>query len=103
VSLGIERISDLVVNCLLPVVLLYARLFKDQVIREKAYNMLESFSPLQQNSITRLLERQLLKEKLRLGSALEQQGAIHLFKFFCLPGRCSECEIGMRLRIGDRE
>jgi hypothetical protein len=103
VSLGLERVNDLVANGLLPVVLLYARLFKDQAVRENAHNMLESFPLLQGNSITRLLDRQLLKEKLMFRSALEQLGAIHLFKFFCVPDRCSECEIGTRLRLGARE
>lgn len=99
VSLGKERINDVIVNCLLPVVLLYARIFKDQAIREHAHKVFRLFPPLQENTITRLLQRQLLKEKPRLRSAFHQQGGIHLFKFFCAPARCSACEIGKHLGL----
>ena len=100
ISIGIERINDLVLNCILPVVLLYARLFKDQGVRTNALKVLESLPALQENHITRLLQRQLFKTKARFTSAFAQQGGIQLYKFFCTPIRCSECEIGKHLGIG---
>ena len=99
VSLGSARVNDLLVNCCLPVVLLYARIFKDHAIRGSAQEMLGSLPLLQENSITRSLQRQLLKKKLRFSSAFEQQGGIHLFKFFCGPARCSACEVGEHLGL----
>ncbi len=98
-SIGSERINDLLVNGVLPIVLLYARLFKDQNVRTNALKMLESLPSPQKNSITRLLQQQLLKKKARFTSAFAQQGGIHLFKFFCAPVRCAECEIGRHLDI----
>ena len=99
ISLGSARINDLIVNGCLPVVLLYARVFKDPVVRGHAQDMLVSLPLLQENSVTSSLQRQLLKKKLRLTSALEQQGGIQLFKFFCAPARCSACEVGEHLGL----
>lgn len=99
VSLGSARINDLIINGCLPVVLLYARVFKDPVIRGNAQGMLVSLPLLQENSVTSSLQRQLLKKKLRLTSALEQQGGIHLFKFFCASARCSACDVGEHLGL----
>lgn len=97
VSLGRERINDLLINGLLPVVLLYARVFNVQDVRRNAHSMLVSLPHIQENSITRLLQRELLKKRTPLVSALAQQGGIHLYGFFCSPARCSECEIGKHL------
>jgi len=101
-TIGAERINDLLVNGVLPIVLLYARLFKDQSVRTNALRMLAALPPPQENSITRILQRQLLKKKTRFASALGLQGGIHLYKFFCAPVRCSECEIGRHLGIDAR-
>jgi hypothetical protein len=96
-SIGAERTNDLLVNSILPVVLLYARVFKDTNIRRHALSTLDSLPRQQENSVTRVLQRQLLKQKARFSSAFAQQGGIQLYKFFCAPGRCSECEIGKQL------
>jgi hypothetical protein len=103
ISLGVDRINDVIVNSLLPLVLSYARLFRDQPLRENALEVLKSFPSLQGNSITRLLQRQLMKEKRGFKSAFEQQGGIHLFKFLCTPVRCSSCEIGRLLGVKSLE
>jgi hypothetical protein len=50
--------------------------------------------PAMDNSITRLMQRQLLKEKLSLRSVSAQQGVIQLYKFYCREERCAECEVG---------
>jgi hypothetical protein len=101
VSLGVGRANDLILNCCVPIVLLYARVFKDQTIRGNALKTLRAMPPLQGNSITRMLQRQLLKNRLQWRSALEQQGGIQLFKFFCAPGRCSACEVGEHVGLKD--
>jgi hypothetical protein len=98
-SIGAERTNDLLVNGILPVVLLYARVFKETTIRMHALSMLDSLPPQQENSVTRMLQQQLLKRKARFNSALAQQGGIQLYKFFCAPVRCSECEIGKQLSL----
>lgn len=101
-AIGTERINDLLVNAVLPIVLLYARLFKDHGVRINALRMLALLPPPQENSISRVLQQQLLKKRLRFTSALAQQGGIHLFKFFCVPVRCSECQVGRHLGLDER-
>jgi hypothetical protein len=102
ITIGGARVNDLIVNCILPIVMLYARLFKDRTVREHALAMLQVFPPLQDNAVTRVLHSQLLKERRRFATAFEQQGAIQLFKFYCVPARCSSCAIGSQLGLEDR-
>ena len=97
IRLGIARINEILVNSVVPTVLLYARIFKDQRVRTNARTLLSSLPPLQDNSITRLMEDQLTSGKITLNSALRQQGTIHLFKFYCSSNRCAECKIGQQV------
>ena len=91
IAIGSERIDDFIVNVLIPFLLLYARTFKDQTVRASVIDLFERLPRLQENAITRLIERQLLKDRIRLHTALLQQGAIQLYKYSCSQGRCGEC------------
>jgi hypothetical protein len=99
ITLGRERVNDLLMNAVLPIVLLYARLFKDQMVRTNTLSLLESFPLLQDNSITRTLQRQLVKTRGQFTTAFRQQGGIQLYKMFCSPVRCNECEIGKYIGV----
>jgi hypothetical protein len=97
IVLGSARINDIIMNAIIPIVLLYARVFKNQEVRAHAKQLFTSMPAAQENNITRTMQQQLLKEKGTLDSALLQQGAIQLYKFYCVPTRCSECDIGKRI------
>lgn len=92
--LGASRIDDILINTILPIALLYARIFKDKEVREGAIQLFQSLPPLSENSITRLMAKQLLKGKIKLDSVGAQQGVIQLYKFYCTEERCAECEVG---------
>ena len=98
-SIGDERVNDLIVNCIIPVVLLYARIFKDASIRVHAQQVFSQLPSPQENSVTRVLQQQLLKKKLAFKSALLHQGGIQLYRLFCTPARCPECAIGAHLHL----
>ncbi|MBI4534722.1 MAG: DUF2851 family protein [Ignavibacteriae bacterium] len=98
-SLGHARINEIASNVLVPIVLLYARIFKDHSVRMHAHKLLSSLAVSQKNTISNVIQRQLLKNKSSIDSALLQQGAIQLHKFYCLPGRCGECEVGKLLHL----
>jgi Protein of unknown function (DUF2851) len=98
-SIGKERIDDLIVNCILPIMLLYARIFRDATIRAHAHQVFGAMPSPEENSVTRSLQTQLLKKKLKFKSALLHQGGIQLHRMFCTPSRCSECAIGVRLHM----
>lgn len=95
--LGTSRIDDIIGNTILPICLLYARMFRDLSVREGAAGIFEEFPPLGENAITRLMSAQLLKGKMPLDTMSRQQGIIQLFKYYCSEGRCSECEVGKRV------
>jgi hypothetical protein len=97
IAFGESRKQDITVNVIIPIVLLYARIFNDQTARNSARKVLASLPSSQENNLTVKIQRELMKEKASLSSALMQQGAIQLYKFYCSPIRCSECDIGRRL------
>jgi len=91
---GPERTDAALTNAVIPLALLYARIFKDRLVREGALRHFELMPPAAENSITRAMERQLLKGRLGPGSVSQQQGIIQLYKFYCSEERCAECEVG---------
>ena len=97
-ALGPERIGDLITNTVIPLALLYARIFKDRLVRERALQLFASAPPGPENSITKLMDKHLLRGAMSLRSVMNQQGVIQLYKYYCLEGRCSECAIGGVIR-----
>lgn len=92
--LGPERIEDIILNTVVPVVLLYARIFKDSGARTAALRLYEQFPAAASNSVLNTMQSQLLKKRVPLNSACLQQGTIQLYKFYCVDARCAECEVG---------
>jgi hypothetical protein len=97
-ALGPERIGDLITNTVVPLALLYARIFKDRLVRERALQLFASTPSCTENSITKLMDKHLLRGALNLRSVVNQQGVIQLYKYYCLEGRCAECAVGGVLR-----
>jgi hypothetical protein len=103
-ALGPQRIGDLVTNTVIPLALLYARIFKDRLIRERTLQLFRAAPPAADNSITRLMEEHLLRGAIALTSVSNQQGVIQLYKYYCLEERCVECAVGGVVRadgLGD--
>ncbi len=92
--IGKSRSDDIIVNIVLPICLLYARIFKDKSVRQAALKICEGYPPLCHNAIIRTMEGQLTKGKCELESAMFQQGALQLYKFYCAEERCRECVVG---------
>ncbi len=91
-ALGDSRIKEIIINAILPIALLYARIFKDKTVREGALDVYQSLPASENNSIIRLMEKQLLKGKMLLKNVSRQQAVIQLYKFYCAEDRCSDCE-----------
>jgi hypothetical protein len=90
---GAQRINEILVNAVIPIVLLYARIFRNGTVQTSAKQLLAAIPPSPMNSITLLLKRDLLRERLPLRSAFLQQGALQLYNFYCRERRCSECAL----------
>ena len=97
--LGAQRISDLITNTVIPLVLFYARIFKDRLVREHALRLFSAVPPAAENSITKLMDKHLLRGGVALTSVSSQQGVIQLYKYYCLEGRCAECAVGAVIGI----
>ncbi len=95
--IGKNRANNIIVNTIIPVCLLYARIFRNRIVRETALNLYRSCPPESENSVTRTMERQLIKGRFRLDSAMLHQGTIQLNRSYCSEGRCGECAIGKTL------
>ncbi|HLF20475.1 MAG TPA: DUF2851 family protein [Bacteroidota bacterium] len=93
-ALGNSRSKDVIINTVLPVALLYARIFRDSAVREGTLSLFETMSASAENFVTRRMESQLLKNRLKLNSASRQQAVIQLYKYYCEKQRCSECDVG---------
>lgn len=93
-ALGQGRINELVINTVLPIALLYARIFREKEVREGALRLYDHMPSPGENSVTRLMDRQLLRGRVALEQAGDQQGVIQLFKYYCTEERCLECDIG---------
>jgi Protein of unknown function (DUF2851) len=96
-ALGASRIREIIVNAILPVALLYARIFKDKTVRQGAIDVYKSLPAAENNSITRLMDEQLLKQRIKLSAVCRQQAVIQLYKYYCTENRCRECAVGVEL------
>jgi hypothetical protein len=100
--IGSNRVQDIILNTVIPVALLYARIFKDSSVRREALKLYENLPSAEQNSILKLMSSQFLKASLPVTSAYLQQGTIQLYKFYCVDERCGECEIGKIVFVSAR-
>jgi len=98
-ALGKTRIREICINAILPIALLYARVFKDKAVREGALEVCRSLPTSEDNSITRLMEKQLLKGRISRDEVSYQQAVIQLYKYYCQAQRCLDCELGQVLCI----
>ena len=92
--LGSMRCKEIIVNTVLPIALLYARIFRDSEVREGTLRLFEVLSPSAENALTRIMETQLIRGKVSLNSASMQQAVLQLNKYYCSRRRCSDCEVG---------
>jgi len=92
--IGKQRADDMVVNVIIPIFLLYARIFKDKAVREETLSLLAASPPAGENSIVRQFEAELIRNKFPVNSAHIQQGLLRLHKGYCTKGRCRECAVG---------
>ncbi|MEK6565226.1 MAG: DUF2851 family protein [Bacteroidota bacterium] len=102
-SLGATRIRDMIINTVVPVSLLYARIFHDFTVRHETIKLYHAMAPSAENEVTRIIEEQLSKDRMPLDSPGRQQAAIQLYKFYCTEGRCHDCDIGKLVFLAEIE
>jgi len=90
--IGKERIKDIITNVVLPVINHYSSAFGKKSLKKRV----EYFYRVEKqksggNEITRIMEKQL---DVKVNSLSDEQGLIQLHNFYCVKGKCNNCEIG---------
>ena len=95
--IGTTRASDIIVNILLPMTLLWAEQSQSPKLTEAVQRLYDSYPKLQENRTTQQIETRIFSPeqpiKLISPSAKKQQGAIYLDRNFCSSRLCDLCPI----------
>ncbi|KRP10902.1 MAG: hypothetical protein ABR95_04680 [Sphingobacteriales bacterium BACL12 MAG-120813-bin55] len=90
--LGKQMIASIIINSIVPLRLLYAQLTDNTDQIEAALQLLSTLPP-ENNKIIRGWKK--------LGwspeNAVQTQALLHLYKDFCVPKRCLDCQIGYHI------
>jgi hypothetical protein len=91
--IGQHRIDDIIINTLIPIIIQYSRFFNENRLEKLAMSIYHFYPHLSENETSRIIVEQLLDNN-AVKTAKQQQGAIHLYKFFCMSNKCSKCDVG---------
>ena len=94
--IGKDRTDDIIINVVFPFLLLYSKYFGNSIIAEKIYSEYSILTGYSKNEITKAMEKQL---GIKIRKTISSQGAIHLHNFFCVKGRCNDCNIGNKIFV----
>ncbi len=94
VLVGKERVVEIIINVVIPILLLYARIFKKREIRQNALNIFESIKSSKTSTLIRTINSELIRDRFKIDTAPMYQGAVQLYKFYCAEEKCADCEIG---------
>jgi hypothetical protein len=97
---GISKSKEIVANAVLPIMLTFSRIFKNNEMERKVIEVYKNLPGLSPNWITSKLEGELFYGKVKIySSGLTHQGAIQLYKFYCSNSLCNACAIGNKLLL----
>lgn len=97
-AIGISKSKEIIVNAVLPIMLVFSRVFKKETIEKKLIDIYKNFPSLSANWITAKLEDELFRGVVKISSSgLTHQGGIQLYKFYCSNALCNACAIGNKL------
>ena len=91
-SIGNERIRDITVNVILPLINLYSAYFNKTNLNARVNFYYKNQKQKNgRNEITRVMEKQL---NIKSESIAAEQALIQLHNFYCVKELCSKCDIG---------
>lgn len=93
---GKDRIDDIIINVIFPFLLLYSKYFGKNLMTERIYSEYSKINGYSKNEITKAMEKQL---GVKIRKTISSQGAIHLHNFWCVKGKCNECNIGNKIFV----
>jgi hypothetical protein len=96
---GRNRGADILLNTIVPLALLYARIFRLREMREKTLALYTGMRAAGGISIVKRIAGQVLANRYPVSFAWEEQGVLQLNNFYCSEGRCAECTIGAHIGL----
>ena len=93
IALGRTRVHEIIVNGIVPLLLLHARMEGDVCALRETRAFLRALPASEQNSVTRRVQSLLTGGKFPSCSPLEFQGMLHLYRLYCAKGRCARCPV----------
>ncbi len=92
---GKQRITDIVVNVLIPFAKVYGEIFDDTDISGNTLELYRKLRIKADNNIIRVMDAQLIKNRnIKINSPANEQAVIQLYNFYCTREKCDKCEIG---------
>ena len=91
--LGNSKISEIIVNIILPFAVSWGELTADLKITENAFELYRHYPKLSENCLTYHMKKQLGLEESFYLTACHQQGLIYIFRNYCCEGRCPRCPL----------
>ncbi|MBM4462461.1 MAG: DUF2851 family protein [Chloroflexi bacterium] len=102
--IGQGRAREMVVNVLLPCLLAWAVKCHQSWLKGQVLELYRDYPGLPENWVTRRMQKQIFGlERMKVNSACQQQGLIHLYETFCLKCRCQVCPLGWDGASGHRQ
>jgi hypothetical protein len=82
------------VNGIVPLLLLWSRLFADDELAHVTMTMVKII-PASQSRTVRTMKELLVRERFPIRSAFIEQGVLECYSRYCMAGRCEECAVGV--------
>ncbi|RPI14853.1 MAG: DUF2851 family protein [Ignavibacteriae bacterium] len=93
--LGKQRLNDIIINVIIPIVYLYADVFCKENIRRNVLTFYTQLNINPSNSILDVMEEQLFSNyDIKIKTPAAEQAAIQLYNFYCIREKCETCLIG---------
>lgn len=90
--IGKERITDIIVNVLLPLTYLYSEFFEKINLKNRIeYFYKKEKQKSSSNEVIRVMEKQI---DIKVNTLSDEQALMQLHNYYCVKGKCSDCEIG---------
>lgn len=101
-KLGTQRINDIIINVIIPIVYLYSQAFNKPALQKNIIQYYTSVNVRSDNEVLRVMEEQLLrKNNIAVNTPAIEQAVIQLHNFYCVRLKCSNCGI-RRDRVSDK-
>jgi hypothetical protein len=91
--LGGRRAAEIIINVWLPFSAAWSVITADPELEKKVRLVYAGYPQSESNSIQRHMMQQLSLNSRLVNSARRQQGLIHIYKNYCILGKCKDCDL----------